>query len=57
MGHPFAGGDHCWRFEASGHLCCKSMGVTRGEVDRVGAGEEGRRSRGVGCYRKEMKAV
>ena len=49
MGHLFAGGDHCWRFEASGHLCCRSMGVMRGEVDR---GRETGRS--VGCYTKEM---
>lgn len=31
MGHPFAGGDQCWRFEASGHLCSRSVSDKRGE--------------------------
>lgn len=32
MGHPFAGGDQRWRFEASRHLCSKEhVSDKRGE--------------------------
>lgn len=41
--HFLAGRDQCWRFEASGHLCSKSMWV-RGEVDGMGDGQREKRS-------------
>jgi len=46
VGHTFAGGDQCWRFEASaGHLCSRSvLSDKRGEVDGMENVEKGRQA-------------